>query len=265
MGLNVSKLIYPGQDLKNNYTQTIPKIAGLHGTNYSAEVQYAIYQPEGSKPTGVIIWSHGNGSCNSYLESRHQKVANLTNKIVVGYEYIGYDGSKINKYQSTVWSSSPSEDNCYLSIKAIYQEISNPVGEFQRNHGNLPIYLVGQSIGTGPSCWLGAQGYTKIEGVILISPYVDLGSVVSWYSSCLVKYFPNYLRVPEMIRKGVEVTVIHGKYDEIIDCYHSEYLKKNNPDLDLILLDKRHNDIFSNPTPIFKHLERKLKDFDSLD
>jgi pimeloyl-ACP methyl ester carboxylesterase len=73
---------------------------------------------------------------------------------------------------------------------------------FQSLASNRPVYLVGESLGTGVACWLAGKHPDKIAGVVLLAPYNTLTDVAQQHMPLLpvhlllVDRFPaeKYLR-----------------------------------------------------------------------
>ncbi|HXC99476.1 MAG TPA: alpha/beta hydrolase, partial [Verrucomicrobiae bacterium] len=73
---------------------------------------------------------------------------------------------------------------------------------FQSLATNAPVYLVGESLGTGVACWLAGKHPDKIAGVVLLAPYNTLTDVAQEHMPLLpvhlllVDRFPSekYLR-----------------------------------------------------------------------
>ena len=103
----------------------------------------------------ILLWSHGNaedlGSVYSVMQEFHELGFGI-----MAYDYPGYGSS----------SGSPSEDGCYSAIQAAYDHLTGQLG-----HPAKRIILTGQSVGSGPTCWLAAKD--DHVGVSLISPFTS--------------------------------------------------------------------------------------------
>lgn len=72
----------------------------------------------------------------------------------LAYDYPGYGLTR----------GKPSEKGVYRNAEAAYQYLTEKKG-----HSSSQIFLVGQSVGSGPSTYLAEKG--KGSGLILISPF----------------------------------------------------------------------------------------------
>jgi pimeloyl-ACP methyl ester carboxylesterase len=116
---------------------------------------------------------------------------------VVGYDYTGYGASRDS-------GIAPTEKQTYKDIKAAYDYclstklVTDPAKE---------IILYGQSVGSGPSCYLASK--LPIAGIVLHSPIMS-GLRVITDSRMLACFdiFPNLKRIR---RIKAPLFVIHGK------------------------------------------------------
>jgi pimeloyl-ACP methyl ester carboxylesterase len=106
---------------------------------------------------GQVLVLHGNASaavqCAHYAEVI-QQVAPLDVFVV---EYPGYADRPGTPSERTLEESA---DEAFRSLPT-----------------NGPVYLVGESLGTGVACWLAGKYPDKIAGVVLLAPYNSLTDV----------------------------------------------------------------------------------------
>jgi uncharacterized protein len=131
---------------------------------------------------GTVLVTYGNGStatgCAHYADDI-QKVAAFDIFIL---EYPGYEDR----------AGKPTEKNLFNAATEAFQMLPT----------NKPIYIVGESLGSGVASYLAGTFSNKISGVILISPYARLTSVAQYqypFLPCgllMVDRFPSekYLR-----------------------------------------------------------------------
>jgi len=165
------------------------------------EIAVLWYPVQGAEYT--IIYSHGNATD---LGGIHDGNLDLVNHLfgkaqIVAYDYSGYGES----------SGSPTEKQTYYDIEAVYDWTLTNVCQH-----NSKIVLYGQSVGSGPSCYLAAR--ERIDGVILHSPILSGMRVLTENRllGCL-DIFPNIDRVPII---KCPVMIIHGKDDEDVPFNH---------------------------------------------
>jgi pimeloyl-ACP methyl ester carboxylesterase len=131
---------------------------------------------------GSVLLFHGNAcaavQCSHYADDI-QSAANLA---VHFAEFPGYGDHP----------GSPTERTLEEAADKALQALA----------GNGPVYVVGESLGTGVACWLAGQHPDKIAGVILLAPYNSLTDVAQAHMPLLpvhlmlVDRFPaeKYLR-----------------------------------------------------------------------
>lgn len=135
---------------------------------------------------------------------------------VVGYDYSGYGVSRDHNH------TQPTEMQTYKDIETVYQWcidqklVTNPARE---------VILYGQSVGSGPSCYLASQ--KSVAGLILHSPFLS-GLRVITPSRLLACFdiFPNIQRIP---RVRCPVFIIHGREDREVGFAHGQQLFEKVP------------------------------------
>ena len=87
----------------------------------------------------------------------------------------------------------------------------------ERNHGDLPIYLMGESLGTGVATWAATR--TDITGLILISPYTSIARLAQHhYPWAPVKYLMKHKFQADIwaAKTRTPAILFHGIHDDII-------------------------------------------------
>lgn len=162
---------------------------------YGLKVPVLILTHPNAKYT--IVYSHGNATDCGAMFPMYCMMATHLQVNVVGYDYTGYGASM-------EFGNPPTEKQTYRDIKAVYQYcldaklVTDPAKE---------LVLYGQSVGSGPSCYLASQ--KPVAGLILHSPILS-GLRVITDSRMLACFdiFPNVNRVRKI---KVPLFVIHGK------------------------------------------------------
>ena len=192
----------------------------------TGEEAVAIFHLKPGPKMPTILWSHGNAqnleSLKPALESFHIKGFG-----VISYDYPGYGES----------GGKPTEKGCYEAIEKTYRYLIE-------NQGVSPekIILVGQSVGSGPSCWLASQ--KKHHSVVLISPFLSAYQTVTHIPIFPGDRFPNYRHLKKV---DSPLVVIHGEEDRVVPFSNGMKLFELSPSTDkkLISVPKAgHNDIF---------------------
>lgn len=158
----------------------------------------------------TLLFSHGNATDCGAMYAVYVMLASMLKINVVGYDYTGYGASM-------EFSIRPTEHQIYQDIESVYdwclstKLVSDPGNE---------IILYGQSVGSGPSCYLAS--IKPVAGLILHSPILS-GLRVLTRNRALWCFdiFPNIRRI-----KNVKspVYVIHGEDDDEVTVDHGQEL-----------------------------------------
>ena len=111
---------------------------------------------QSNKASSAILLTHGNGGCAFgwfHFADGFQAVQPVDFYIL---EYPGYGGRP----------GSPSQ----TSILGAAEEAFNSIQQ------TCSVFLVGESIGTGPACYLAGRHNDRITGIFLVAPYNNLTS-----------------------------------------------------------------------------------------
>jgi len=125
--------------------------------------------PATGTATGSVLIVHGNAGCALGRDYIAQPIHDAGDVDVYVLEYPGYgarDGSPTRK-----------------SMNAAAEEA------FQLMPGNLPKYVVSESIGTGVACELAKNHPSEVVGMVLFVPYHNLAVVAQQHMWFLPAYF----------------------------------------------------------------------------
>lgn len=142
---------------------------------------------------GCVMMMYGNGSTatdSAYYAGNIQEVAPLDMYIL---EYPGYEDRPGDPSQRTLFAAG--------------------VEGLQMLPTNQPIYLVGESLGTGVACYLAGTYPNRIAGMILISPFNRLTSVADYHFPIL----PLLFMFGERFRSDVYLRKYRGKTGMTVD------------------------------------------------
>lgn len=166
----------------------------------------------------TLIYSHGNATDIGAMYPMFVIVAISLKINVVGYDYTGYGSSMQD-------GTSPTEKQTYIDIKRVYEWciatklVTDPAKQ---------IVLYGQSVGSGPSCYL-ASKWKKypVAGLCLHSPLTSGLRVItpSRFLACF-DIFPNIQRIKKV---ACPVFIIHGQEDKEVHFDHGVQLNDNVP------------------------------------
>ncbi|GBG34870.1 Protein ABHD17C [Hondaea fermentalgiana] len=174
-----------------------------------------LYRHPGAKLT--VLFSHGNAADCGSMREGYIQLCQLAQVNVFAYDYSGYGAS----------SGKPSVEDTYADIEAAYEYVTKNLVD----DAGTQLVLMGQSVGSGPSCWLASR--RKVAGLILHSPIKSGLRVLvdNRGPLCCCDIYPNIDRI-----KNVEcpVLVVHGEDDDQVGVHHGKDLANKVP------ADRRH-------------------------
>ena len=133
------------------------KVPGPNGA-LLATLIYQVPAEQCTEDTKTIIYSHGNATDIGAMFPIQVIIAHSLSCHVVVYDYSGYGES----------GGVPDERNTYRDIESVYKFVLEDLAESKPQ--NVIIY--GQSVGSGPCCYLAAKN-DQIGGMILHSPFTS--------------------------------------------------------------------------------------------
>ena len=191
------------------------------------EIRFYLRQLTTAK--GWVIHFHGNagGVCDrSFIL---ENLGDLDLNIILA-EYPGYSGN----------ANKPGEKAFLSNARALLNYVK------EQNKDDLPIFLYGESLGTGVSIKLASE--FDIEGLILQSPYTSIAEIGQHHYPYLpVKLLAKHKFKADEWAKQVksDVIILHGKKDRIIPIKFGKGLSTSFPgNVDFHEFpDKGHNDM----------------------
>ncbi len=175
---------------------------GIERHNAKAEkfgnIRY--YLQSKSHPDSWVVVFHGNAG-NACDRTYFMDLLADFNSNIVLFEYPGY-GNDLNVLKESLIIEQALE--LVLHIKDI-------------NSDGLPIYLLGESLGTGVATI--TAGHTQVSGLILISGFTSIGAVAQHHYFWLpVKYLLKHKFHADIWASKIKEPVIffHGLNDDII-------------------------------------------------
>jgi acetyl esterase/lipase len=126
---------------------------------YIAAVVYRLPPERRNAHTKTLIMAHGNATDIGAMFPIQVILAHSLDINVVSFDYSGYGES----------GGVPDECATYRDMDAVYDYTVEQVAE--GNEQNVILY--GQSVGSGPCCYLAAQKDTDVGGMILHSPFTS--------------------------------------------------------------------------------------------
>jgi acetyl esterase/lipase len=126
---------------------------------YIAALIYRVPAHRRNDQTRTMIYSHGNATDLGATFPMQVVLAHSLDINVVVYDYSGYGES----------GGVPTEASTYRDIDAVYDYVVDTLA-----HGNSKnVILYGQSVGSGPCCYLAAKKDIALGGLILHSPFTS--------------------------------------------------------------------------------------------
>lgn len=185
----------------------------------------AIWHPGRRPGAPVLLWSHGNAEDAGNLAPLATKLQ-AEGFAVLSYDYPGYGLSE----------GSPNEHGCYEAIEASYQFLTQQQGIPSRD-----IILVGQSVGSGPACWLAERH--EVRALVLISPFRSAYRTVTRIPLIPGDKFQNIKRIAHIEEP---LLVIHGERDRTISISDGRAVHKRHPGPKrfVAIPDAHHNNIW---------------------
>ncbi|MCF6247359.1 MAG: alpha/beta hydrolase [Desulfobacula sp.] len=193
----------------------------------SGGVRY--YLKEKSHPDNWIIIFHGNAG-NACDRTYFWDLLSGLNSNLVLFEYPGYGKD----------SNSPGE-------KLILKQALELVSQIKKTKsGTLPVFLMGESLGTGVATWVSTQ--IQVSGLIMVSAYTSIADVAqNHYPWLPVKYLLKHKFLAYAWAKEASSAAIlfHGIDDDIIPIqFAREQVVNFKEKAELIEIENcGHNDI----------------------
>lgn len=147
-----------------------------------------------TQPTiGSVLITYGNGSSATGCAGYANDIQGVAALDVYILEYPGYEDRP----------GTPSEKSLFAAADEAFQMIP----------ANKPIYLVGQSLGSGVASYLAGTYTNKIAGIVLISPFNSVVSVAQHR----YPYLPVYLLVVDRFPSEKYLRNYNGKVAITVD------------------------------------------------
>eukprot|EP00980_Cylindrotheca_fusiformis_P030593 scaffold25083_cov117-Cylindrotheca_fusiformis.AAC.1 len=214
---------------------------------YCAAIVYRCPQGAANDSTKTLIFSHGNATDIGAMFPLQAILANSLGVNVVSYDYSGYGES----------GGMPLESHTYTDIAGVLKWTVENICDDDESK----VVLYGQSVGSGPTCYMGMK-INGLGGMVLHSPFMSGMRVLTPNRAlaCL-DIFPNIDR----IRKAkCPVMLIHGRLDQEVPIAHGEALYNATPDHlkrnPWWVPDRGHNDITEGRGKLAEYLG-KLREF----
>lgn len=175
-------------------------------------------------PTGVWLVLHGNGGQAAHRDYLLEQVAEDTAVFVL--EYPGY-GDRPGR---------TSEDNVNAAAARAWQHLRS-------TYPDLPIGVIGESIGSGPASWLTTQPNPP-DKLVLLVPFDQLHRVAAerfWWLPVKALMRDNWDNVRSLADFAGEIEIYAARDDEIIPVERARALAEAYPQARFELMPGGHN------------------------
>jgi len=219
---------------------------------YVAAVIYRVPEANVTDKTKTLIYSHGNATDVGAMFPLQSILSHSLECNVVSYDYSGYGES----------GGIPMEANTYTDVQAVFDYTVEKICDKDESK----VVLYGQSVGSGPCCYLGCRE-EDLGGMILHSPFLSGMRVLtpSRALACL-DIFPNIDRIRKV---KCPTMVIHGRLDEEVDISHGVAMHQAVPNHlkrdPWWVPDRGHNNITEGPGKLTEYIGRLRNFLASLD
>lgn len=219
---------------------------------FVAALVYRLRAGRQTEGTRTLIYSHGNATDIGAMNFMQAVLAKGLQANVIMYDYSGYGAS----------GGEPMEANTYRDIKNVYEFAKT---HMVRDKDESKIVIYGQSVGSGPSCYLCAKK-PNVGGLVLHSPFMSGMRVLtpSRILGCL-DVFPNIDRIKNV---SCPVMIIHGELDEEVPINHGKSLHgavhKDLRRPPWWVPGRGHNDLTDGRANLIEYIERMNRFMESL-
>jgi len=200
-GRNMDRFIY------------LPPSSKVYERRYFHREPVPHFRVDGDTSAPIYVFYHGNAT-----DAYHSRGLIHNNSTQLYIEYPGY---------SLHPDTSVSTTGILRDVEKLSEWIKNT---------RQRVHIIGQSIGTGPACYLAylLRDSSLLSGLDLVTPFTNICGLVGEYvpfgSFIVPNCYPNDYHLSEIISsKGLaidDIVIHHGTNDEIIPYSHAVNLSK---------------------------------------
>lgn len=231
-------------------------LAHNHSFKVGADVQEKYIEVEGAKlstlqlrlpkPKAVVLFLHGNGGSldNWFVNTDFYRSMNVDLMMI---DYRGYGKSS---------GSITSEQQLHADVAKTFEFL-------KLEYPDLPVVLLGRSLGTGLASHLYASRSLQLRPrlLILVSPFLSLKELAAAHFAFVPSALLRYPMRSDLALAGLDrdhsdsgkppsnVLLIHGDLDSLIPIQHSQRLAALQPTFKLrVVPGGAHNDLQDFPS-----------------
>ena len=163
---------------------------------------------EPADPKGTVIVFHGNAGA-AYHRDYYVKALSLQGLRVILAEYPGY-GGRVSKLSEDVLV-----EDVLKTIRLAHQEYEGP------------LYLWGESLGTGVVCRAASETSIPIDGIVLFLAWDSLPSLAQthyWFLPARWLVLDKYNSIENLQGFDGNIAVILAEDDEVVPVQHGKKL-----------------------------------------
>jgi len=192
--INQRKMLYHPPILSSYEVDQLAQEAGFERWTNSAGEPMGLKRLSPIQPAlGRVLVAYGNGGCTTRCTHYGDGIQSAASYDVYILEYPGYGDRR----------GAPSQTSLLQAANEAFQFLPT----------NAPIYLVGESLGSGVATYLAGTYPDKVAGVILISPYNKLADVAQAH----MPIFPVHLLLFDRFPSEDYLRNYHGPVGMVVD------------------------------------------------
>ena len=183
-------------------------------------ISLSTYHLPVKNPKGVVLYFHGNRG------NIRRCIRQIESFAPAGYELYMPDYRGYGKSDGQI----SNEKDFFEDAQKVYDYVKSI-------HSESQISIVGYSLGTGPSTYLGA--HNKPKEVVLIAPFISFIDMKNRWTHLIPDFLLKFKldNSKHILESNCPFTILHGTQDEVIPYDSSEALESIDPDrIDLITL-----------------------------
>ncbi|AAR07372.1 13L [Yaba monkey tumor virus] len=156
-------------------------------------------------PKAIVFISHGEGEHSLIYENLANELTKI-NIAVFSHDHIGHGKSQGERLSVTSF-------NVYL------QDVMQHVGIFKRVYPNVPMFVLGHSMGSAIAILTSAKYPNIFDGVILLSPMINFSEKLSFCD--IIKTYLCNIFYPSKIIHKINVNLLSNNKEENL-LYNSD-------------------------------------------
>lgn len=198
----------PEASLPRRTPQNVPYQDLPHLVNADGQYLFCRYWKPSGTPKALIFVSHGAGEhCGRYDELAHMLKG--LDMLVFAHDHVGHGQSE-------------GERMVVSDFQVFVRDVLQHVDTIQKDYPDVPIFLLGHSMGGAISILVAAERPTYFSGMVLISPLVLANPESASTLKVLAAKLLNFV-LPNMTLGRIDSSVLSRNKSEV-DLYNSDPL-----------------------------------------